>query len=69
MSQETQILQMLKSSPKGITAMEALEKAQCFRLAARIKNLRNAGHDIETKHESKNGKTSARYWLSSAGDH
>ena len=69
MSQETQILQMLKTSPTGITAIDALEKAQCFRLAARIKNLRNAGHDIETKRESKNGKSYARYWLAAAGDH
>ena len=37
MTQNTQILEMLKNSPKGITAIDALEKAQCFRLAARIK--------------------------------
>ena len=69
MTQNTQILEMLKNSPKGITAIDALEKAQCFRLAEGIKNLRDEGHQIETKRESKNGKTYARYWLSAAGDH
>ena len=69
MTQNTKILEMLKRSRRGITAIDALEKAQCFRLAARIKNLRDAGHDIETKRESKNGKSYARYWLAAAGDH
>ena len=69
MTQNTKILEMLKRLSKGITAIDALEKAQCFRLAARIKNLRDAGHDIETKRESKNGKSYARYWLAAASDH
>ena len=69
MTQNTKILEMLKRLSKGITAIDALEKAQCFRLAARIKNLRDAGHDIETKRESKNGKSYARYWLAASGDH
>ena len=32
----------------GITSMEAFEEYGCTRLSARIKNLRDAGHHIDT---------------------
>lgn len=47
MSQTTQILDMLKRGP--VTAMDALTEAGCFRLAARIADLRQQGHDILTE--------------------
>lgn len=44
-----------------ITPMEALMHIGCFRLSARILELRNAGHKITTEKETDNGKTYARY--------
>lgn len=61
MSQCDQILGMLKSGP--VTAMDALQKAGCFRLAARIADLRQAGHHIETETIEVNGKHIAQYTL------
>jgi hypothetical protein len=56
------ILDELKRGP--ITAMDALEGCNCFRLAARIADLRQAGHHIETKNRTlTNGKTIAVYHL------
>lgn len=46
-SQEQMILQHLRKNP--ITPKQALSSYGCFRLAARIKRLRDAGHHIETK--------------------
>jgi hypothetical protein len=61
MSQTTEILDMLKRGP--VTAMDALQKAGCFRLAARIADLRQAGHHIETETIEVNGKHIAQYTL------
>lgn len=47
-SQNKAILRHLKES-KTITAYEALQFFGCLRLAARIKNLRDEGHDIATR--------------------
>ena len=60
--QETWILNHLKT--KGsITPIEALEKYQCFRLAARISDLREQGYKIDTEIERRGGKRWARYSL------
>lgn len=62
MSQCDDILNHLKSEP--ISAIEALNRYGCFRLAARIKDLRGQGHDIETRDlELPSGKTVAEYYL------
>jgi hypothetical protein len=47
MSQSQWILKALEQRP--LTAIEALEGCGCFRLAARIKDLRRQGHDIKTR--------------------
>jgi len=47
MTQSEWILNQLKISP--VTPMEALAGCGCFRLAARIKELRQQGNDIKTK--------------------
>ena len=58
MSQCNDILGHLKRAP--ISAIEALNTYGCFRLAARIKDLREQGHDIETRDlELPSGKTVA----------
>jgi hypothetical protein len=62
MSQTTQILDMLKRGP--VTAMDALEQAGCFRLAARISDLRQQGVEIETETvTTTTGKHIAQYKL------
>lgn len=61
MSQTTQILDMLERGP--VTAMDALQEAGCFRLAARIADLRQQGHNIKTETIVVNGKHIAQYQL------
>lgn len=62
MTQCEKILAMLWDGP--ITALDALEHAGCMRLAARIADLRRAGHLITTDHVTTNtGKHIARYTL------
>jgi biotin operon repressor len=46
---------------RELTPLDALEEFGCFRLAARIKDLRAEGLDIETVSETRNGKKFARY--------
>lgn len=66
-SQERQILEYLESG-RSITPIDALNLFGCFRLSARIKDLRNRGFDIVTSMETKEmpdgtKKRYARYWL------
>jgi hypothetical protein len=60
-SQNTIILRMLKYGP--VTPLEALEMADCFRLSARIYDLRHAGHNIVMDLIERNGKHFASYRL------
>ena len=59
MTQTAQILQHLKTEP--ITPLSALKLYGCFRLAARIDDIKNMGYKIRTELISKNGKRFARY--------
>ena len=45
-SQNQQILKYLKKNRKGITPMDALRLCGCFRLSARIFDLKEQGHNI-----------------------
>jgi hypothetical protein len=47
----------------GITPMEALKKWGCFRLSARINELRKFGMPIITETIRKNGKSFANYFI------
>ena len=48
----------------SITSITALERYGCFRLAARIYDLRGMGHEIDAQRwKTRSGKTVARYWL------
>ena len=63
------VLRMLTEMPEGITQLDALRPirdggAGCFRLAARIADLRAAGHDIHSEMvTTDSGKRVARYTL------
>jgi hypothetical protein len=53
---------MLERGP--VTAIDALQQAGCFRLAARIADLRASGHDIHTETVvTPTGKHIAQYTL------
>ena len=45
-SQNQKILKYLRTHKSGITPMDALHLCGCFRLSARIFDLKEAGHDI-----------------------
>lgn len=62
MSQTEAILAHLKTG-RSLTPIDALNLFGCFRLGARIHDLRKQGFDIETEEEEKDGKRFARYWL------
>ena len=61
MSQNHAILSHLKRGP--ITPLDALERYGCFRLAARIRDLRDAGHKIDAELVMKGEKRFSRYRL------
>jgi len=60
-SQSAKVLYHLQNYG-SLTAIEALELFACFRLAARINDLKKAGHDIQMEMKTlKNGKKIAVY--------
>ena len=62
-SQSAKVLYHLENYG-SLTAIEALELFACFRLAARISDLKEAGHDIQMEMKKmKNGKKIAVYSL------
>ena len=60
-NQTQAILAMLQERP--ITSLDALREAGCFRLAARIYDLKAQGHDIRRQMVTVNGKRVALYTL------
>ncbi len=61
MSQNDSVLMWLQRG-KTLTALEALDKFGCFRLAARVHDLRMSGHNIVANdYVLPNGKRVARY--------
>ncbi len=61
-SQNQRILAWLKSG-RTITPLQALRKFGCFRLGARIHNLKEEGYLIKSRLVSERGKRFARYLL------
>jgi len=62
MTQTEQIRAHLVSG-RDITPLEALDRYGCFRLAARVSDLRATGLDIQTITEERDCKRYARYRL------
>jgi len=48
---------------RSLTPLDALSEFGCFRLAARVADLRREGLPIECVNETANGKRFARYYL------
>ena len=59
-SQANQILKYLESGA-SLTAIDALKRFGCLRLAARVEDLRSEGHPIITTMVMKNESRVARY--------
>ena len=57
MTQNELILDMLRRGP--VTPFDALQEAGCFRLAARVRDLRDMGYDIHTELRADQGKRHA----------
>jgi len=62
MTQNEKILKHLQDG-NSITPLEALKLFGCFRLSARILDLRGQGHQIITDTVTHNGKKFASYYL------
>ena len=61
MTQNEMVLRHLKRAP--LDPLTALRRYGCFRLGARIWELKQDGHDIRSRIVSENGKKFARYLL------
>ena len=61
MTQTEAVLDWLQRRP--LTALEALQHLGCFRLAARVEELRRLGHNIITETVNVGPKSYARYFL------
>ena len=65
--QSAEVLHLLRASGlNGVTQQDAIRFCQCYRLAARIADLRADGHVILSVQTSHDGKRFARYILEDA---
>lgn len=62
MSQSNQILEYLREG-NSITPLSALQLFGCFRLGARIFDLKRSGHKIKEEDVRMDGKRFAKYFL------
>lgn len=60
--QTRQVLSYL-SRGRSLTALQALDRLGCLRLAARIDELRDAGYGVQTRLVREGGRRFARYRL------
>lgn len=58
---QTEAIKQHLLTHNSITPIEALEKYGCFRLAARIRDLRAEGFAVQTVNVERNGKHFAKY--------
>lgn len=62
MSQNESILRWPRKG-RSLTALQALERFGCLRLAARVRNLKDAGHPVRSRLVHRAGKKWAEYWM------
>ena len=63
-SQQRLILAYLKSGEK-LTGLKALQLFGCFRLSARIYDLKQSGHVVESRMITERGKKCSEYYIAS----
>ena len=62
--QSRYVLELLRRHPQsGVTQQQAIAVLKCYRLAARIADLRAEGYNIESTSETYQGRRFARYTL------
>jgi hypothetical protein len=61
-SQTLHILAYMKAG-QSITGLDALIRFGCFRLPARIADIKKLGHTVNREMIEVNGKRVARYWM------
>lgn len=61
--QSAQVLALLREHPEGLTQQDAIRAIGCYRLAARIADLRLDGYLIRSRLEYHAGVRFARYFL------
>jgi len=62
--QSAEVLHLLRASGlNGVTQQDAIRFCQCYRLAARISDLRAEGYVIVTQYETRGDRRFARYRL------
>ena len=62
MSQKQKILTALKNG-RRLTHLDAIKDFGCARLAARVNELRQAGHSISSAMVKKGNKSYSAYWM------
>jgi hypothetical protein len=62
MTQNEQIAEYLKQGNR-ITALEALSRFRCLRLASRVSELKEKGYNIQSETIHDNGKHYSEYYL------
>lgn len=65
-NEQTKLIEKHLKNGKSITTIEALNLFGCFRLAARITDLRKSGMHIVTSYTERDGKRWATYRLKEA---
>lgn len=62
---QTKMIEQHLLNGRSITPLQALQEYGCFRLGARIWDLRNSGHIIETELIKDGRKKFAKYYIKS----
>lgn len=65
-NEQTKLIEKHLKNGKSITTIEALNLSGCFRLEARIADLRKSGMHIVTSYTERDGKRWATYRLKEA---
>lgn len=58
-----QVLALLRAHPQGVTQQDAIKEIACYRLAARISDLKAEGIEVRAELVGSNGHRYARYHL------
>jgi hypothetical protein len=61
--QSADVLRLLRLNPQGISQQDAIDAIRCYRLAARISDLKAEGYEIRTILVGSNGHRWAKYVL------
>lgn len=61
--QSAAVLKLLEEKPSGVTQREAIVRLACYRLAARVADLRAEGYTITSESVVQGGVRFARYRL------